>query len=181
MKTYNLVVRMINNERHVVIEDAHGKNCGRVEMTTAEKADPRSTYSLTNTDGDILILALKFQRFWDLNVGKFFVIHNSTTELIKETPGQNLILFRAEGNIDGSRLVVKETNDGNLKLLLEKKRIAYIKGLEGGRRAELSMDESIEENFKLFAICALIYFMYTQYLRKTTYLQDVLLSNNSEG
>lgn len=171
---YRLKIRSNYSDREVVVEDEKGKLVGTIHNAEAEKCDIRNTYSFTNNDDDQYILALKLLRFWDLNVGKYFVISGDTTEVIKEIPGQNLILFRAEGKIDAERFVAKETNDGHLKLLLDKKTVCTIEEQPGVVGAFIEMYEDVDENSKVFAICVLMYFMFKQYLRQPSVLDDVL-------
>lgn len=171
---YRMKIRALYDDRNVVVEDAEGKLVGTIKNAVAEKCDVRNTYSFTNYDDDELILALKLLRFWDWNVGKYFVISSKGTEIIKETPGHNLILFRAEGKIDGERFVAKETNDGKLKMLLDKKTICKIEEKPGRVGAFIDMSEDIDELSKIFAVCVLMYFMFKQYLRQSSMLEDVL-------
>lgn len=171
---YRIKIRSSYNDRNVVVEDAEGMLVGTIKNAVADKCDVRNTYSFTNKDDDELILALKLLRFWDWNVGKYFVIFNNETEIIKETPGHNLILFRAEGKIDGARFVAKETNDGHLKMLLDKETICTIKEKPGVVGAFIDMNDDIEAHSKIFGVCVLMYFMFKQYLRQSSVLEDVL-------
>ena len=174
MAQYRLKIRTSYSERQVVLEDEHGKLVGVINNAEVDKCDKRNTYSFTNNEEDQIILALKTLRFWDLNVGKYYVITDDSTEMIKETPGQNLILFRAEGKIDGERFVAKETNDGHLKLLLNKKTICLIEERQGNIGAFIDMHDDIDESSKLFAVCVMMYFMFKQYLIQSSELDYIL-------
>ncbi|MFC3901247.1 hypothetical protein [Aliicoccus persicus] len=174
MAHYRLKIRIAYNDRQVVLEDENGKLVGIIKNAEVDKCDKRNTYSFKNNDEDETILALKTLRFWDLNVGKYYVITDGSTEVIKETPGQNLILFRAEGKLDGERFVAKETNDGQLKLLLEKQTICFIEERHGKSGAFIDIHDDIEEGSKLFAVCVLMYFMFKQYLRQSSELDYIL-------
>lgn len=174
MAEYRIKIRSSYSARNVVVEDADGKLVGTIKNAVADKCDVRNTYSFTNKDDDELILALKLLRFWDWNVGKYFVISNNETEIIKETPGHNLILFRAEGKVDDARFVAKETNEGSLKMLLNKKTICIIEEKPGVVGAFIDMSDEIEVQSKIFGVCVLMYFMFKQYLRQSSELEDVL-------
>lgn len=174
MGQYRIKIRSSYHGREVVVENEEGKLVGTINNAKADKCDVRNTYSYINIEDDELILGLKLLRFWDLNVGKYFVFSNETKEVIKETPGHNLILFRAEGKIDGERFVAKETNDGHLKLVLNTKAICLIREEPGFTGAVVEMHESIEETSKLFGISVLMYFMFKQYLRQYSVLDSVL-------
>lgn len=174
MAEYRLKIRASYNDRDVVVEDADGKLIGTIKNAVAEKCDIRNTYSYTNNDDDETILAMKLLRFWDWNVGKYFVITGLEREVIKDVPGHNLILFRAEGKIDGARFVAKETNDGYLKMLLDKQTICTIKEKPGVIGAFIDMSDDIDEQSKLFAVCVLMHFMFKQFLRQPSALEDVL-------
>ncbi len=174
MKEYQFQATIeADDSRIVQIVTDKGQAAGYIEKDVLRKCEEKHTYSFTPADGSKVIVGLKRRKFRDLNIANYIIAAGETTMFLKEKAGKNLLRFRVKGNIGSNHMYIKEDEEGNMDIFIDRSRAAVITE-HSPEKVIITVEDEIEENSVIFAVLVLMFFMFKLYKREFWHIEELL-------
>src|SRR5699024_811714 len=96
-----------------------------------------------------------------------------TTLFRSEKAGKNLLRFRVKGHIGENHMYIKEDEEGNMDVFINRHKAAVITEYSP-EKIITAIDDEIEENDVVFAVVILMFFMFKLYKRESWHIEELL-------
>jgi len=174
MKEYQFQATIEADDHKLVqVVDDKGGSAGFIEKDSLMKCEEKHTYSFTSKEGSKVIVGLKRRKFRDLNIANYIIAAGDTTIILKEKAGKNLLRFRVKGHIGENHMYIKEDEEGNMDVFINRHKAAVITEYSP-EKIITAIDDEIEENDVVFAVVILMFFMFKLYKRESWHIEELL-------
>ncbi|WP_020008055.1 hypothetical protein [Salinicoccus albus] len=174
MKQYKFKVSLKDDLASILMINEQGEKVGDIQRDVMRKCDDQFTYTYTPVKADKVTMGMKTRKLRDLNIAKYILVTSEGTTIFKERAGSNLLRFRVDGKISDNFISIEENKDGGMELILDNVSIITVTDGPGNEKTVIEMVDDIDEYSIVFAVSALMFFMYKLYKRESWYIEEML-------
>lgn len=174
MKHYKFKISIEDDFTSILLINEQGQKIGDIEKDVMRKCDDQFTYTYRPVGGSQVTMGMKKRKLADLNIAKYILVSNDGTTVFKERAGSNLLRFRVDGKIDNDFISIEENKEGGMESILNNVSVITVIDGYGNDKTVIETVDDIDEHSTMFAVSALMFFMYKLYKRESWYIEEML-------
>jgi len=175
MKQYQFNdVPYMKKEKAVAVENEEKGIIGRIEEAAISGCEKKHVFSYTNNNGYTVRMGIKKRSIKNLLVATYVIKTERNNYFLKDKPGNSLLYFCVEGDIDGKDIRIEENWSKEIEVKIGQIHIATIKTNDLTLKTTILTEDNIWESSIHFAVTVLMYFMYKIYKNESEFIESVL-------
>lgn len=167
-------VLYMKKEKAIALKNEAKKIIGRIEKADISGCEKGRVFSFTDNNEITVRMGIKKRGIRNFLVATYVIKTERKTYFFKDKPGNSLLYFCVEGDIDGQDIRIEENWSEEIEVKMDQIHIATIKVNDITFKTTILTEDNIYESSIHFTVTVLMYFMYKIYKNESEFIESIL-------